>query len=587
MTWCEDLGLVDDWWPDALAWHLDEPPVIDGRVKLALVENHDEALKHRHVYAALGDPGEARRLITSPGFKGHDPDSNGPHPSAGVGEYEPRFWVFTDGSVEFEPLAIRWDSGGMEVVLPDQGLLMTYGLVPRYTQDQVVHWDDLETPQPDRIIADTSTSNLFAEPGTAFVDADAALVQDYSSLRGLSVVQVYYLETPFPADDKANELLGEVDQIEIELSGRTIVLVRMRNGEILARCWGVRLVIDPGAMPFTEGRWEYGEFDWPGAGIISKEAARMAGIGDHASEVFVRDTVLARFEGQPDIAINPESGAVSYKNQWSVSWCQRHGRDLIRVDLKKLYEGNRPEIVRHYHDHAVEPPPLNDRRWGDPNVATRAKRLALAWTYLGEAMERLATTFGIGPSAEDFVGVARAELEYRGWWSDGEFELIARHIPPGLSRDGFIDRCGAIHRATVDRLGEGVLRQLVHAMGFDPGSVSPLRSLKLLERVVAFAIAATSAGLDVVEQRTEILERAQPAPMAELSTLFKVNEIRQLSGHATRDRQERLEVILRELGIDPRSAAGGYDYVLDEIYDRVAASIEEVAATLMLVRRRR
>jgi hypothetical protein len=124
-------------------------------------------------------------------------------------------------------------------------------------------------------------------------------------------------------------------------------------------------------------------------------------------------------------------------------------------------------------------------------------------------------------------------------------------------------------------------------MGFDHGSVSPLRSLKLLERVVAFATAATGAGLDAVEHRTEILERVQPAPMAELSTLFKVNEIRQLSGHATRDRQERLEVVLRELGIDPRSAAGGYDSVLDEIYDRVAASIEELAATLMLARRRR
>src|SRR5690606_35359927 len=141
-----------------------EPSIIDRRVKLALVENYEEALEHRHIYAALGEPGEARRLIAAPGFKGHDSDSNGPHPSAGVGEYEPSFWVFTDGTVDFEPLAIRWDSGGMEVVLPDQGLLMTYGLVPRYTQDQVVHWDDLEAPQRDRILADTSTSNMFDEP---------------------------------------------------------------------------------------------------------------------------------------------------------------------------------------------------------------------------------------------------------------------------------------------------------------------------------------------------------------------------------------------------------------------------------------
>jgi hypothetical protein len=124
-------------------------------------------------------------------------------------------------------------------------------------------------------------------------------------------------------------------------------------------------------------------------------------------------------------------------------------------------------------------------------------------------------------------------------------------------------------------------------MGFDPGAVSALRSLKLLERVFAFANAAIDADLDVVEHRAEVLDRVEPGPVAELSTLFKINEVRQLSGHAISGRQGRLDEILRELGIDPRSAAGGYDDVLDEIYDRVAASIEEVAATLMLVRRRR
>ena len=78
----------------------------------------------------------------------------------------------TDGTVDFEPLAVRWDSGGMEVLLPDQGLLMTYGLSPEIHQDQVVPWDEVETPQTDRIVADTSTSNLSDEPGVAFVDAE-------------------------------------------------------------------------------------------------------------------------------------------------------------------------------------------------------------------------------------------------------------------------------------------------------------------------------------------------------------------------------------------------------------------------------
>lgn len=577
----DDLGLDSNWWPESLAWHSGEDPLASGRVKLALIENHDELLKHRHVFAALGDPSEAQRLITTPGFKGHDPDSNGPHPSAGIGEYDPRFWVFTDGTVDFEPLAVRWRAGGKEVVIPDQGLLMTYGLIPRYTDDQIVHWDDLEEPTHDCVFADTATSNSFNEPGTAFVDADAALIQDYSSLRGLSVVHVFYVETAGQPDDQVAALLGDERQTDVELLGRTVSLKRIRDGRVLTQCWGIRLVIEPGDMPLTEGRWDYGEHNWPGAGIVSKDGARMGGIGDHVSEVFVRDTVLARFEGQPDMDIHPDSGAVSYKNQWGVGWCQRYGRDLIRVDLKKLYEGNRPEIVRHYHEHAVEPPPLEDRSWGDPNVATRAERIAFALANLGEVVDALASTLGLPEGAPSLVPVTRADLEYRGWWSDNEFELIARHIPPGLSRDDFVDRCGAIHRSTVGRLGEVQLRAIVHALGFDPATVRDLRSLKLLELIMKAAVVASESGLNLIDDRQAIVVRvAEGSEATDISVLFKLNDIRQLDSHAHGNPVTRLDVVLRELGIDPTSTVGGYDRALDLTYDLVGGSLEALRGTL-------
>ena len=108
----------------------------------------------------------------------------------------------------------------MEVAVPDQGLLMTYGLAPRYTNDQIVHWDDREEPRHDCVIADSSTSNLFDEPGTAFVDADAAPVQDYSSLRGPAVVQVFYVENATGPDEQVATSLGDESQGDIELPGR-------------------------------------------------------------------------------------------------------------------------------------------------------------------------------------------------------------------------------------------------------------------------------------------------------------------------------------------------------------------------------
>lgn len=73
-------------------------------------------------------------------------------------------------------------------------------------------------------------------------------------------------------------------------------------------------------------------------------------------EVFVTDTVLAMYEGRPEFQIYPEQGAVSYGSQWSVGYTRRIGRDLIAVELRKLYEGAPPDVVRHWHRHAVAPP---------------------------------------------------------------------------------------------------------------------------------------------------------------------------------------------------------------------------------------
>lgn len=418
------------------------------------------------------------------------------------------------------------------------------------------------------------------EPGTAYVEADADLVQDYSSLRGLSVVQVFYVESAATITESLHELLGDQRQVDIGLPGRFVSLKRISDGRVLAQSWGIRLVHEPGQFPVKDGRWDYGQREWPGAGLVTAEDARMAGIADHASSVLVRDTVLAPFEGQPNIEIHPESGSVSYRNQWSVGWTQRYGRDLIRVDLKRLYEGTRPEIVSHYHQHGVEPPALDDQLWDEPNVGSRAARIAFSWADLGSVLATLANAAGIHIAAVTIVGVDRADLEYSGWWSDNEFEIIGRHIPLALSADGFVDRCGAIHRSTIDRLREGALRQIVLQLGFDKEAVTELRSLKLLELIVGAAGIANDSGLNLVDDRVEIINRVEMGPLDVMAGLFRLNDLRQLSSHAQPERQQKMNEILRDVGIDPASAASGYDLILDSIYDLVGGTVTNVSETL-------
>jgi hypothetical protein len=51
--------------------------------------------------------------------------------------------------------------------------------------------------------------------------------------------------------------------------------------------------------------------------------------------VYVDDRVLADYEGREDFAVVPESGAVVFGYQWTVGYCSRVGRNLIRLELKK------------------------------------------------------------------------------------------------------------------------------------------------------------------------------------------------------------------------------------------------------------
>ena len=81
--------------------------------------------------------------------------TSGPRPSSQEGSYEPWFRIWTRvPDVEVRPLVLSWSSGAAKVLMPDPGMLMTYGLVPRVESvagqpDQVV-WDEPSSRAPAR-----------------------------------------------------------------------------------------------------------------------------------------------------------------------------------------------------------------------------------------------------------------------------------------------------------------------------------------------------------------------------------------------------------------------------------------------------
>lgn len=368
--------------------------------------------------------------------------------------------------------------------------------------------------------------------------------------------------------------------MNIDLSDRRYMLRRSREDKkiVAAQVWGARVIASPGPLPISENALEKKGLIWPGfkEPVTDAKAMQMS----VADLVYVKDTVLGAYEGRPEFRVNPESGSVTFGTQWSVGFCDRVGRDLIRLELKKLYEGVPPQITREWHSHAVSPPSQStvERIAKERNVGIRAKDIVFTIAALGESLSNLAEALSLpGLQPEDFVGLRRRALEYHGWWTFDNIESIGRHIPFSLTEDSFLTRCMNLNKLVGEGLSEKSLRLVLRALGVPAKAVESLGSLKLLDCVVRMAQLAEQTGLELALQGQEVWRRLESDGTQQeqpIGRLFALYDLRVLAGHKTGNRHERVTRELKRFGISTSGAGAGYGPILDQVYDLVLRDLE-------------
>lgn len=583
--------LPDDWWPEWMADLSAENPLASDRVVVAEIQEAVDYQRYRQTFTALVPVEHITEVLERPGGIGHEVSASGPHPLDWRGEwhYAPRFWVDATESLPdgLEPLVVSWGAANQLVLWPDQGFLMTYGLIPRLVSTDIgltMHWDDPAGPRTDVVVAQVLSSHNFGTHTAAYVAIDRSFLQDYATIRDKALVQVYYLGRTGPLTEEVRGALGSEKAVEFRLKGRLLdlqVLPGEREQPVLAQVWGVRILLRPASAPISGARGEYGNLTWPGISepVTSDSARQLAPY--HIA--YVRDTVLDVYEGRPEFTIYPESGSVSLGNQWSVSHTRRIGRDLIAVDLKKLYEGNRPETVHHWHEHVVDRSPDGATMGESPNVATRARRLVYGLAHLGAELAAVASTLFEQPvSASDFVGLDSRDLDYRGWWTAGHAEPITHHIPLELGKERFLARCDDLYKFVVEGLAERQLRRLLFALDFPATDLKDFRSLKLLDHLLRLAELANHTGLRLTEDRAELRARLSDQPGdSPIARLFALASLRQLSDHRSRASQPRkFDQALEAFGLDGAAYVGGWSTALDAVYDGLGETLDTAAALL-------
>lgn len=500
-----------------------------------------------------------------------------------LGEYKPRFWIAGDGEAvaDLEPLVVSWKAGGQHVYMLNQDIAMTYGLSPRTTplgSETGLVWDDSGRPLDGVAAAQPKISDRFDANGRAFVSMLADYVADYASLRGQAIVECYFTEGRSPPSPAITQALGNRRQIRIKKPGCMLEIRLMEDSPpiVYAAAWGHRVVALPGKSPVTVGTWQYGRLQWPGIKrCISSR--RDLPLMDY---VYVRDSVLDAYEKDDRYDIHPGLGAVSYNHQWSVSHCGRLGRDLIRVELRKLYEGAPPDVVRHWHKHAVEPPKIQYADLAkEPNIASRAKRICLLLAGLLSSLENLRAMIGIaGPAYMPPVTIE--EIQYKGWWQIPHADEIAAHAPRNMTVQEFLARCGRLHVFCVENLPEARLRTALDRIRAPKQITGKLGSIGLLSSLLEIVSTANETGMGV----RQVAPRLKEGGTTHVPHLHCLNLLRQLASHRRgKEWVKKLDKGLQMIALTRPADGRDYGIVLDSVYDGVIGEMQNSITTLSLV----
>lgn len=503
-------------------------------------------------------------------------------------ERRPTFSIWSSSQIiPFpEPLVLSWESGGKVTALPDPGFLATYDLMPRVLSSQSkIVWDRPEIPENDIVeVSLIAEADNFTE-STLQVFAKRAYLEDYASRRNLAIVTMFLEEWKLPKDHELVTRPDEEERREEQFKQshlQFVFLPWLQSGTPLhLELKGYVVLCRPGKSPITGE--SLGELKWPGIEkpVRGKGSNYTGGISD---VVFVRDEVLAEFEGKSEFEVYPETGGVSLGNQWAVSFCRRYGRDLIWLELRKLYEGCPPWVIKHYHKYAVNPPRADlPDGWSAPNVAKRTERIISELCRLTNALMELSLqVLQDSIPHTRFMIKSPSHVKFHGWYTIEDFEAIARHFPFNATQGMFLSRSKDLYRGVFEKLSSGELRRLLVRIGIREAEIKEYGSLVLLGKLVAICAASHRCHLDIPGSGRSILNLMEEKDwyFEELKVIFKLNKLRILDAHRKSDTKIILADVLSELNLDLNVVASGYGPAFDALYDKIGEALGFSAETI-------
>lgn len=572
------------YWPASLA-HLAQPYLIPGEDYVTLAEISETPFHgypgYRKVSTALVPLSMLDEVLHSTAPTGWEIESEGPRPDV-RDEGPPQrsgFWIEGfDRDTRFEPLIHNWVGSDTAVVVPDNNLLMVFGLVPRQTGEATMVWDDPHSPVRD-VIRVSMVSDHQRDQGkreTALVVIRRDYLLEYCRIKQAAVVAFYFEERRSDSDPSFDSAIAGNENVDFHLPGRLLNLQShdsRSQGRQLAQVWGRKLVVERGEQTVFV---RHPELEWPDEpGPMTLKRASQARL-----MAFVSDEVLRAYQDRPEFEIHPDSGAVSYRNQWAVSFCRRIGRNYIQLELKKLYEGCPRDVIDHWHRFAISEAVAQAavKAHGNRHIASRTHDLVSAYLGIVRALLRVSDAFGLSFTMADIGGEWAADVEGRGWWTVPLLASLSNVAPLAVARTEFLGRALAIAKFW-ESLKEAPLRNMVRRTGLQQSN--DFRTLKLLAALCQLATLCKDRGLRWPHDAASVVGDWNPKErIPEFQRLFVLNQLRITAAHQDSGNQSEMQSLLKAFNIVPEAQASGWGQAVDALFDGLIPDFHEIATLL-------
>jgi hypothetical protein len=585
--------IEEDFWPASLA-HIAEPYVAPSDEYVIVGEVSSEPANgyrgNRLIYTALVPRGQVDAALQAVGGIGQGVRAHGPRPCVGKeGGYDSSFWINgPDGpATRYEALVHTWRVHNRDVLIPDDGFLMCYGLTPRTLADGTLVWDDPSVPVYDVVRVKPESIYTTEEwHSTARVEILRDYLEDYLDLKGAVAVATQFEERWSSGDPLFESVVGSGPGAQVGLKGRTLWLKPaegLPHGDQLSQVWCSRVVMVPQRRPISDPQEQ--SLKWPDHPAPLVGSGLLQGFGV-MEEAYVRDEVLVRYENRPEFVVNPESGSVSYGGWWGVGYGRRVGRNHIALELRKLYEGAPFSVIEHYWKHAVSAESVADS--GEKpavNIGTRAARLVDAYLLLIRSLRLLCEAVGLSFSEEEIGSYSTADVTYQGWWRIGTLSRLGNVSLLTMPYSTFLSRCKDVHRL-LEGIKPAPLRNLASALGIDRKIADSLGTLKLCAAVCQLATIAQTEGYGLTAETAQIAAKwDKDKRLPCFAPLFAIYSLRQADAHTSSATIPAGQIEnLKAFSIDAARYHSGWGEALDLVYDSVANSLEEAAELIYSTR---